>query len=770
MLRKLLSVLYTVVFLATSWADGPEVIRIIRKPDNKTAYVTSNGTEVASGLVTVAAPTVAPALNIQLGVAHVSNYTFEYPYTKPTPAGTYQISNAIVDKTNKAGAWSTPVTVTLQSGWFVYGGTWNQPLRTDDVGIIWKVYCVSTATPTSKIYTGSTLLISPQINHNGQVVNFCGNSPKLQLLNSLDMQYFHYHTLRQGGTATTVAPAPTVVVSQIPNQTMQIAYSRLAENGETALSPALTYTPPTPSAGVTAAQSCQLSVKIATPHPQGTIALRYYYRLQGETDWKRLPAPHCYGTPSTENDWNFPVQDMQAWFLRTVADAPVHSAAGNPQSEVTALHKALQDTYEDIVVEVKELEVRCPIFDPYGTGAEGTGLPHKFHRRVSTISGGLFNLTQATGLTHTYWPMLVVYNQYSTWVGARITGINSVGITYSDFSGGQCFGNRFIDCRVALGNSPVGLTVGVLADYTQAAAGHTASEQSFVDCFFNADVPLWISGNQTANWRLSRTHATSGSRFARRHSVIYTNCPNQIRFTNGLYSDSVNGLVCCEGLGANLIIDDLWVDQSFHCLFHSNCAPMYIKVTGGKLNCWILDSGANNLATSVSNAYVKLVFDSVATQFNSTPRLDISSSFHRGTDIRFTDTNLADYTRLREPTFEQYKAEWSLHRENQSNAGLVQPAELGFRIVIPANNTAYDFTVPVPGHTATVPAVSQTVSLKINGSKSNTNIPIQIPQRSITIPATNINVTLPSSVNPERTIIMNSLSGTARIQTIPWLP
>ena len=97
--------------------------------------------------VTIPAPPTAMAFGQTIDEYQISNHAYKYPFTHPSPAGVFDVSNAVVDKLQRVGAWSQPKRMTLQSGWRLYAGAWNQPPSSDDVGIVWKVKVVSLVTP-----------------------------------------------------------------------------------------------------------------------------------------------------------------------------------------------------------------------------------------------------------------------------------------------------------------------------------------------------------------------------------------------------------------------------------------------------------------------------------------------------------------------------------------------------------------------------------------------------------------------------------------------
>lgn len=610
---------------------------------------------------TVAAPTSAPVV-YQTGFSHNSDYTWFYPYKRPTPGGVIRVYNALVDSDGKVGAWSEPATLTVKSGWRLWGGAWNLPVIEDYTGIAWKLEIVS-------INPGDDFQYNPYVpGYQGYLYTNWGGSylqndilpvsahhPYLQQLTEDAWRYYSLDKFATSTRLTTVYGPPIVVPASIPCEVYQLAYCRVTETGETALSPAYTFDLGTPPVGVYPAEASWLQCFIYDYHPQGTLGLHFYRRRKtGENTWgpwERLPDAECYGTPSTPDDWLWPIWKRNVFLRSYVEGAPVHSAAATPQSRLSKIHRLLRSdpvkdqdllfdyfrgpdeivpvttdgsgnvtsfkvkpTYNSEYVNVdangtplslkkmlvgdieldpnERFTVYCPVIDEWGNGDSGTtggAGQQKFFRSIRATGFSKWNIDQQTSQSgHKSWPTLLIHNSYSRWYGVSVMAAGGDALAYSDYSGGQAFGNQFKECRF---EAPMGagtrVTCGVRIDATSAPSHHP-SEQLFTDCYTNGCVGLMLSGIQAANIRFDRLHNGSYAKDARGCSFFIEN-PNPLKFLNGCFADSYinngRGVIFRVAIwGATLQINDIWIDQGFVRFIESNNAPTQLTMTGGKLN------------------------------------------------------------------------------------------------------------------------------------------------------------------------------------------
>jgi hypothetical protein len=550
-------------------------------------------------------------LATQPGHAHRSDYTWLYPFDKPTPGGVLHVSNAIIDLDGRIGVWSDPAIVPVESGWRLWGGAWNQPVVEDAAGIAWKVKIVelnpeddfpyNPYTPDSEhyFYTGWGGSY-PQ----NEIAPYSSHSPRLDMLTQDAYRTYQLSESPQGGRNVWVAPVPVVMASSLPLKPMEFAWCRVAETGETELSPSVLVPIPSYPEGTTPAKSCYLEFRLPEFHPQGTVGYHLYCREvsdAAEYAWQRVPQPECYGVASAPDDWLFNWRLRQFEVTRLQAGAPSHAPVATPQSNLTSLHLRLRNETGDVIVEPGEVfNVTCPVIDEWGKDGGGTtSLPHKFGRKVRASDWGKWQIVQQPSMGgHTSWPVVGIFNQYSRWYGAKIQANGGDALATSDYSGGQCFGNQFHECEFRAQSYPNKVTCGVRIDGRSTVnwggyGDHTASELLFRDCEFSGSIPLWIAGNQTANVRFERLHGAAYGHDSR-SSFAYIENPNTIRFSNGCYADAFlfsqpqtnsRGVIFrFSTYHASLQIDDIWIDMSFVRFIEANGISVQLKLIGGKLN------------------------------------------------------------------------------------------------------------------------------------------------------------------------------------------
>lgn len=611
----------------------------------------------------------------------LSNHAYKYPFTYGSPAGLYDVSNAVVSKANKVGAWSQPTRVKLKSGWRLYVGGWNQPSTADDAGVVWKVKAckVQPPDPLGAYVTGQEYLFTTawesDTEANLGIVPYSSVRPEPQLIYTPSTNRMTLGKLTMGGNPA-VAPPPIVVASQLPLQTMKLAYSRVTHRGETDLSPPVQFTPPTPPAGWTAADTCEIICNIREPFLQGCLGYYLYAQLDGEYSWRRLPAPHCYGEPSTSDDWLWQLDNNQPKAMRLPVASVGHAAAADPGSYLCNLQVAITDNTGNVIIDVPEVQTYSPVIDEWGTGNDG--LPHKFRRKFTAPEGGHWKLTQTqTGINQTganYWPILLIYNSYSQWIGCECTGNKaSAALAFADYQGGKAFGTKCVDCYFGVfGQVQAGITQGmrVKEECSKQWGQHTASELQFTDCTFNGDIAIWLAGIQTADVKFNRTHVACFNRTVyvpilnlalsgdRRISAMLIDTPNQVVMTGGAFMDCPGNAIMALS-GADVLIDGIWVDQGYKSLIDVHAGyQARVKLNNGKLNSWTLPGERANLARIFNPVRPsRLGFSDIVLQFNKPleqdQELDVVHPLYDRLDLRFADTLLSDAAVLREPSLAQ---------------------------------------------------------------------------------------------------------------------
>lgn len=690
------------------------------------SFIPANGQEYWS---TVPAPTTAPAV-YQVGFSQNSDYTWKYPYNRPSPAGTIRVSNTIIDSNGKLGAWSEPRELTVKSGWRLWGGSWNLPCIEDCSGVAWRLEIVNIDPkddfqynpykPGRVAYLYTNWGGSYLQNETSPVSGF---SPYLQQLTEDAWSNYTVEKFSSGGTFQTVAPSPTVIAASIPNKVYQLAYCRVAETGETALSPAYTFTPGQLPDGGFPAEVSWLRCIIHEYHPQGTIGLHFYRREQivasdrsttwGE--WKRLPDAECYGDPTEPDDWLWPIWKRQLLLLRYVENAPTHQPVANPQSRLSDIHRLFRgDPVKDkdvlqkyglptdkvftgdiILKPFDYFNVHCPVIDEWGNGDSGTTWAppdQKFKRKIKCPNNEMWFISQRTSQSgHKSWPVVVVHNQYSEWYSVTINANGGDALTYSDYSGGQAFGNKFY---LSLFNAPMAgkrVTFGIRIDGACAPAHHP-SEQLFSDCYVAGGIGAMLSGTQAANLRFQRLHINSNATDSR-GSVFYVQNPSPIKFNDGCFTDGyINGqngssvIFRVDTFHANLQVEGIWVDAGFRRFCESNNVSTQLTMTDGKLN---VRGDKPALGLLVGNPQIKSTWLMTGVQVQRDPGTNpprLISHSYRMAEPLLERTGMQDLV-LKTPSTERATAMF----KRFSNANLQPVEETGYKSIID-----FDLVLDVP--------------------------------------------------------------------------
>lgn len=678
---------------------------------------------------TVPAPTQAPTV-YQAGHSENSDYTWRYPYNRPTPAGVIRVSNTLVDSNGKLGKWSAVRELQVKSGWRLWGGSWNLPIIEDCSGVAWRLEIVSVEAkddweynpykPGRIAYLYTNWSGSYLTNETSPISGF---SPYLQQLTEDAWSYYTVEKFSTGGTFQQDTPAPVVIPASIPNKVYELAYCRVTETGETALSPAYTFTPAKLPDGTYPADVSWLRCVIHEYHPQGTLGLHFYRREKNGDEWgkwERLPDAECYGYPNKPDDWLWPIWKRQLLMLRYVPDAPTHQPVANPSSRLSDLHRLLRgdpvkdkevlERYGlpaklhvgDVVVSAKaRFTVHCPVIDEWGNGDSGTtSAPpdNKFHRRIRSADNGSWYIEQqASQGGHRSWPVVLIHNSYSRWSGVEVKANGGDALAYSDYSGGQAFGNQFKECRFDAPMAGGRLTCGIRID-AACAPSHHPSEQLFTDCYVSGSIGVMLSGIQAANIRFDRLHASSYATDGR-GSVFYVSNPNPVKFLNGMFADAYIDGAGSSGVifrvndwPATLQISDIWIDQGFRRFIESNNAPTQLTLTDGKLN---VRGTKPALGLIVGNPRSKSTWLMQGVQVQRDPGTQpprIISHSYRLAEPLFERTGLADVV-LKTPTTETATAMVKRFGGNltpMEETGYRQITELPVTVVRPRTQAEID--------------------------------------------------------------------------------
>jgi hypothetical protein len=711
--------------------------------------------------------TVTPPADVTLfKLRSDTNISWKYPFDRGCPAGEYEVSNAIVDRSQQVGTWSKPTRFTTKAGWSLYAAPWNQPTTRDDVGIVWKVKCISVDQPGGAFQVGAEISHSSNLQPLFTVAPYSGDGPYLQRLFNNWNDYRPLTSLKTGGRNTIEAPPPPAYPSSFPNVEVEVGVCGVTETGETAMSPTVIF----PAEGLGNVRVLSLGMMNAQ-WAQGTIGYHVYYRRGIDEVWQRVPAPHCHATPSSPDDWLFQWYDSQPVLSRIVANAPSHQPVVNPQSRLNAVQLAMKNETGDFevprsVLGVVTYDCFCPVLDEYGPGSNKQG------RWIGTENVRPWKLVQQTSQSgHTYWPVLVIANQYSTWRNVKVVGQRgaSAAITWhSMLSGGQGFGTTLDNCSFGVNANQAGVTFGVyVSDRCSRWPGdHTASELLFEDCDIFGEVCIGLEGNQTANVQFARTYANAFG--TRRGCVCWSGIPSQFDFTGALYADCYSGSVFRTPWMLKVSVEKIWIDQGFdHLVDAGPVNSVTMKFTGGKLNAWGL---LPNLARIIeAQTPTTLVFDTVDVQMNTQPFAILANSGqYNFFDLRFNLTNLADLVVVRDPTEVQTATEWPRFMRTDSAYPAGRPT-LGYHLAFPAETiSTLPITFTVPGDSVIVQGETFAIKKKINGAKTDTVLSFSVAPKTVTTPPKEITLPAGSITIPARSLTFNSMSGRQQVRRQDW--
>jgi hypothetical protein len=753
----------------------------------------------------------------------VSQPIYSYPspiYWGETfiPGGQIAVSNALVDKQHKVGTWSQEAIVDVTQGWRLLAMDSNQPPAFNCVGVVWKIRWVTVVPPVPNGWpaVNGEYVFVVDLGGVGPAqfkgaVAWSGTHPKWTVL-GVGSYFMAVNELQTGGANTTQAGPPPVRPSNIPQTDGTIAYCWVTHTGETALSTPTPVPAGRPGSGAHGSleeiircdyyEILTFKVPLAAPAPMGALGFHVYY------NGKRVRAPQCTGTPSTPDDWLWSLDTFRFPVYYLDADGPTHNPAATPKSWLNSLQVAMIETSGNIIVDTADpINLYCPIVDEYHTRVGYTntvGTPFKHGRRISSGGEGRWTLVQQKTLPDnttgypTYWPGIVVYNQYGIWEDAKLlSAYGSVGVCFSDYSGGQAFGVQFNRCQFVLDGkspqtdqprSPIWITRGISVDANCEASGHSASELRCNDCLFLAMIPVWMEHIQTANVKFYRMHLYSPTN-DRRACVFYINSPNQFDFKEGVFADCPWNIIFSLGFNPKVTTDGIWIDSGCKSVvdFQHN-QPGSIVFNNAKMNLWTPQDGTRaNLARIINTSQVTpVILNNVIFQLNYSPQVDICSPAWNRCEVRLTDSDgPAGQLVLREPTRGQWLSavnryappgEWGLPSANDNEKAnwaqwqaFINVPEPGFKLTIPGTS----FTPPPTNITITdtkivVPEINETVTIKINGSTRTTTIPIKVPAKTVSVPGRTVSVNPPTIIVPSQSVVFNSLTGRQTVRRVGW--
>ena len=277
-------------------------------------------------------------------------------------AGDYEIRNALVDKFHRAGAWSQPKAMTLKKGWQLWVNAGNQPHDVRSCGMVWQVR--KQGSPW-ELYAEATSGVSP-LQWGSWIPTAAASTPRRYMI-----QPFNPVMFRENGETDIVAPPPDVISFEVPNVDLEVAYSWVTHNGETALSPVGTMAATTQ---LNAAADCHTMRRIrmggyatgGQKFPHGALGYYLYLRTPGG-DWHRQPK-----RPEAANldDFLWQPDDCYISIFHYRTDTPAPNPATNPQSYLSDFQRMAKYSKGDLEIDRDMVEVYSPFVEEY-EGWEG---------------------------------------------------------------------------------------------------------------------------------------------------------------------------------------------------------------------------------------------------------------------------------------------------------------------------------------------------------------------------------------------------------------
>ena len=295
-------------------------------------------------------------------------------------AGDYEIRNALVDKFHRAGAWSAIKTMTLPAGWQLWVNASNQPHDVRSCGVVWQVRKVGQPW---EVFVDSSGGVQPH-SFGSRIPTSQASSPRHYQIN-LGANLL----LREGGECDIVAPAPDVYSYAVPNVELEVAYSWVTHNGETALSP-VGVMPVSAHPAATAGCATVRTIRIGSfgeggqKFPMGALGYYLYLRTVGG-EWHRQPKRVA---AANLDDFLWQPDDCKLQLTHYRDDTPGPSPAANPQSYLSDFQRMAMYTKGDCVIDRDVVYTYSPFVEEY-EGREGVQTSTvTIPAKVATIPAG----------------------------------------------------------------------------------------------------------------------------------------------------------------------------------------------------------------------------------------------------------------------------------------------------------------------------------------------------------------------------------------------
>lgn len=225
---------------------------------------------------------------------------------------------------------------------------------------------------------------------------------------------------------------------------------------------------------------------------------------------------------------------MQHFVLHDVVNTgitPVAPPIWGIGSILNSPQKQVADGKRTIVYNEDTYDLYCPFILPYDPTNFGRIIGN--HNRICTFRHKESYIDGRPLQSDI--PMLYIQNQKDKMYDAIFISNHAIaGCTFSDFSGGQAFGDTIQSCKFFLYSED---SVGFLVDECCSMwyGNHTVSETRIKDCWFIATIPVKVEGNQTAKIRFTDMCSFSSTcitKYKGDTAIFYIGSPNDFDFTN----------------------------------------------------------------------------------------------------------------------------------------------------------------------------------------------------------------------------------------------
>lgn len=378
----------------------------------------------------------------------------------------------------------------------------------------------------------------------------------------------------------------------------------------------------------------------------GASAVRIYAGYSPDNLHRQPVLDYVGSTPN----YNWPI-NLQNYTLNSVVENNIrYNYEGTCASILCQPQQDVVDGKMLIEYNQSDYKLYCPFFLPYD------------YRKFGRIIGK--NSSYATFTHQDNWngqsivkeiPLCFVNNQRDEFYNANFVSFTAfAGLTFSDWSGGQSFSNRFNQCNFST-YAPESYGFLIAEQSSRWFGDHTTSETVVKSCKFTATIPVNVEGNQTAKIRFKERcgfAATGLSRYGADTAIFYVGSPNTFIFDEieGIFTRSdkflVRSLVSIHSRTGypKVILKDLFVDTGipvFFTFYWYETGMVSIK-DGERINfhsqqwCRIAENPGLATRVDIQDTFFTPVGSSISFNLN---QLNITSNSDLGEVVRPTTTD-----------------------------------------------------------------------------------------------------------------------------------